>query len=576
MALSCRSWLSNEGGKHLLLLLWLAANVYLFWKTFILYLKGPEYYYLYKMLGPGLCISRASASVLNLNCSLILLPMCRTLLAFLRGSHKVTGRRARRLLDKSKTFHTVCGITISVFSVLHVASHMINAVNFSVNFSEEFPPLNLAHYKGEDPRILIFTTVPGLTGVLLVLILFLMVTASSYSVRLSSYNIFWYSHNLFFIFYIILLLHVAGGALKYQANLQAHPPGCLSPNKTLQGSVLKLESYVDLQTDLFSNGFLRQSFFLQGNFSNICREEPIFKPHFPAQTWLWVSGPLCLYCVERLYRCIRSNTPVTILSVICHYCDVIEVQMLKKKFKARPGQYIVLYCPSISAVENHPFTLTLCPSRKRETFCIHFRVLGDWTKRLQELLLSDLNTDLPVFHQKRYPKLYVDGPFGSPSEDIFNYEVSLCVAGGIGVTPFASVLHSLLDEWRHYKLRRLYFIWVCREIRSFYWFTDLLGALHHKLWEENRPDYLNIQLYLSQSKGIQSSFGEKYQILNSRLFIGRPQWKLIFEEISKSNRQKRVGVFCCGPSKISKTLHKLSNSTCGFGTTFEYNKETFS
>lgn len=41
-------------------------------------------------------------------------------------------------------------------------------------------------------------------------------------------------------------------------------------------------------------------------------------------------------------------------------------------------------------------------------------------------------------------RLYVDGPFGSPSEEVFNYDVSLCVAGGIGVTPFACVLHALL------------------------------------------------------------------------------------------------------------------------------------
>lgn len=41
-------------------------------------------------------------------------------------------------------------------------------------------------------------------------------------------------------------------------------------------------------------------------------------------------------------------------------------------------------------------------------------------------------------------RLYIDGPFGSPSEEVFNYDVSVCVAGGIGVTPFACVLHALL------------------------------------------------------------------------------------------------------------------------------------
>lgn len=59
--------------------------------------------------------------------------------------------------------------------------------------------------------------------------------------------------------------------------------------------------------------------------------------------------------------------------------------------------------------------------------------------------LSSFLADLLLFFCLYYMfRLYVDGPFGSPSEEVFNYDVSLCVAGGIGVTPFACVLHALL------------------------------------------------------------------------------------------------------------------------------------
>ena len=41
-------------------------------------------------------------------------------------------------------------------------------------------------------------------------------------------------------------------------------------------------------------------------------------------------------------------------------------------------------------------------------------------------------------------RVAVDGPFGTASEDVFDYEVDILVAAGIGVTPFASVLK---DVW---------------------------------------------------------------------------------------------------------------------------------
>ncbi|XP_023563469.1 NADPH oxidase 4 isoform X2 [Octodon degus] len=551
MAVSCGSWLANEGAKHLCLLVWLCLNVLLFWKTFLLYNQGPEYHYLHQMLGLGLCLSRASAAVLNLNCSLILLPMCRTLLAFLRGSQKVPSRRTRRLLDKSRAFHITCGVTICIFSGVHVAAHLVNALNFSVNYSEDFVELNVARHRHEDPRKLLFTTVPGLTGVCMVVVLFLMTTASTYAIR---------------------------GLLKYQTNLDTHPPGCVFLNQTHSQEVSLPELLSEHFHEPLPGGFSNPEEFNQKTFVKICVEEPRFQANFP-QTWLWISGPLCLYCAERLYRCIRSNKPVTIIAVISHPSDVMEIRMVKENFQARPGQYIILHCPSVSALESHPFTLTMCPSATKATFGVHLKIVGDWTERFRDLLLPPSSQDseiLPFIQSINYPKLYIDGPFGSPFEESLSYETSLCVAGGIGVTPFASVLNTLLDDWKPYKLRRLYFIWVCRDIHSFCWFADLLCTLYNKFWQENRPDYVNIQLYLSQTDGIQRIIGEKYQALNSRLFIGRPRWRLLFDEIAKCNRGKTVGVFCCGPNSVSRTLHKLSNQNNSCGTKFEYNKESFS
>ncbi|XP_041734653.1 NADPH oxidase 4 [Coregonus clupeaformis] len=93
--------------------------------------------------------------------------------------------------------------------------------------------------------------------------------------------------------------------------------------------------------------------------------------------------------------------------------------------------------------------------------------------------------------------------------------------------------------------------------------------------QENIPDYLNLQLFVSQTDGFQNISEERYRPLSSRLLIGRPRWRLLFEEIGKTNKAW-VWVFCCGPKGISRTLHRLCNSDHYSATTFEFNKESFS
>ncbi|KAF9082436.1 hypothetical protein BGX23_012467 [Mortierella sp. AD031] len=99
------------------------------------------------------------------------------------------------------------------------------------------------------------------------------------------------------------------------------------------------------------------------------------------------------------------------------------------------------------------------------------------------------------------PRVLLDGPYGSPSEDAFNYEIAVLVGADIGVTPFASVLkhiwYSVMQPTKITTLRKVYFFWVCRDRDAFEWFQDLLIALE----EQNLSDFLEIRSYLMWELG---------------------------------------------------------------------------
>ena len=45
-----------------------------------------------------------------------------------------------------------------------------------------------------------------------------------------------------------------------------------------------------------------------------------------------------------------------------------------------------------------------------------------------------------------FSQLYLDGPFGEGHQDWYRFEVSVLVGGGIGVTPFASILKDIAHK----------------------------------------------------------------------------------------------------------------------------------
>ncbi|XP_076819154.1 NADPH oxidase 4-like [Clavelina lepadiformis] len=223
---SVKSYLINQSLKHFIAVAWLAINVVLFYYTFMYYYTGPQFYYLHKMLGLGLCISRASARCINLNSTLLLIPMCKRLITCMRSSNYLMGRQARRMLDHGKSFHIYCGHLLCFLAVIHCGAHGYNVVYFSKYYNPKYSELNVAKYTNENPLIMLVTTLAGLTGLFLVFTLVVIAVFASKPMR-KKHNRFWATHHMFIIYYGLLLVHAMDGVIKYQTNLDEHTPGCL-------------------------------------------------------------------------------------------------------------------------------------------------------------------------------------------------------------------------------------------------------------------------------------------------------------------------------------------------------------
>ena len=102
-----------------------------------------------------------------------------------------------------------------------------------------------------------------------------------------------------------------------------------------------------------------------------------------------------------------------------------------------PAPSLIMVASSLSAPEE-------------DYISVHIRVVGDFTGALAKAVGCDFERKPPGEKDGKdsrvvnpplnrvLPRIMVDGPFGSASEDFLNYETVLLVGAGIGVTPFAS------------------------------------------------------------------------------------------------------------------------------------------
>ncbi|XP_008410865.1 NADPH oxidase 5 isoform X2 [Poecilia reticulata] len=579
-----RAYWQNNSRKLLFLCGYVLLNLMLFVAAMLYHRKGGGWFMLAK--GCGQC--------LNFNCTFVMVLMLRRCLTWLRATWVV-----RILpLDQNILLHQIVGYAILFFTLVHTAAHVINFAQKSQSGG-----FSLWEY--------LLTTRPGigwvkgtasLTGVILQLLICLMVFCSSTFVRRSGhFEVFYWTHLSYIWVWILLIIHCANFWKWF----------------VVPGFVFLLEKIVGIAVSRIGGLYIVEVNLLPSKVTHLVIRRPQFfqfkpgdyiyinipviakyewhpftissAPEQPDTMWLHVRS--MGQWTNRLYEYFRQPESQAV-------CPKRLATSLRKRHQEKRQQTNQMFLSSESqkaVASNQDDTIKLTMFRQNGS---------------QSGSASDPETQVSAKSGENHRfcniKCYVDGPYGTPTRQIFASEHAVLIGAGIGITPFASILQSIMYRYRMRKhtypncsstgcenvkdsdmrLRKVDFIWINRDQKSFEWFVSLLTKLEMEQADgEPEGQFLEMHMYMTSalSKNDMKAIGlqmaldllakkeEKDSItgLRTRTQPGRPKWEKVFQKLSEENKGK-VHVFYCGAPALAKVIKAQCEH---FG--FNFYKENF-
>ncbi|XP_047341180.1 respiratory burst oxidase homolog protein C-like [Impatiens glandulifera] len=532
------------------IVLWVGVMIGLFIWKFIQYKNRAAY----DVMGHCVSMAKGAAETLKLNMALILMPVCRNTITWVRNK---TNLGVVVPFNDNLSFHKVIAVAIAIGVCIHGIYHLACDFPRLLDASpDKYEPM--IQYFGEQPTSYwhFVKSFEGISGIIMVVLMAIAFTLATPWFRRSKiilpkpfnkftgFNTFWYSHHLFVIVYGLLIAHGIKLYLTHE--------------------------------------------------------------WYKKTTWMYLAIPIIVYACERLTRAFRYRTEVVIQKVIVYPSNVLSLHMSKPSgFKYKSGQYMFVNCAAVSPFEWHPFSITSAPGD--DYLSVHIRNLGDWTKQMQVVFSSEIKNGLQkaVGLQGEYnpniPKVKIDGPYGAPAQDYKKYDVVLLVGLGIGATPMISILKDIMNNIKaireedkslensdQFKTRKAYFYWLTREENSFNWFNEVMNEVTEMV-DENVIE-MNIYCTSVYEEGdARSALITMLQSINHakngvdvvsgtsvKCHFARPKWRDVYKNIAIKHTNSRVGVFYCGAPRLTKELKQLSlDFSHKTSTKFDFNKENF-
>lgn len=144
-----------------------------------------------------------------------------------------------------------------------------------------------------------------------------------------------------------------------------------------------------------------------------------------------------LFMIDRYLRFLQSQRKIRLLSARVLPCETVELNFSKNLGLCyAPTSIIFINVPSISKLQWHPFTITSCSDTDSDTLSVVIKSSGTWSNTLYQKLSSSS----PMSHLD----VSIEGPYGQASTFYSRHEMLVLVCGGSGITPFISIIRSLI------------------------------------------------------------------------------------------------------------------------------------
>lgn len=371
----------------------------------------------YAVLDVGMQIAFAGRIASIFLLILMFLLSFRDLLTFLR---KITflERYLVVLFNEHIELHKFCGYLLIIVSTMHAIGHLAGTFP-RIAAVTDLDALNSVTTYGKFEKLpsytdLIFRTIPGVSGTILLILLYLIGILSIDYFRKKCYQWFLNIHSLYVLCCVLLYVH-----------------GCMF---------------------LFNYGM-------------------------PLAVG-WISPFFIIALLHHLKKWLQAicNTPILDVSFSAKN-SVAYIKILKPKFfGVTPGQYLFLNCPRISLWQWHPFSISSVGSngviklmvkdsgdftniflsllfKAKSDYIVGNNIEALQKKNMHEIYYDFLlkeNDVYDIVSKKKqainiYPKINIYGPISAPAVGALHNKNVIFIGSGVGITPYLVFLDEYLN-----------------------------------------------------------------------------------------------------------------------------------